>query len=177
MTPPTSPDPALPPDGALAHPWQVAPVVPVVPLDEVLAPRSEVAGGLAGLDLTDLADVSPVPEVLPPPLPDFLPPSAPYTDELVPWKRLAAAIIEQAVWDRRAVVARGGLAAVRRVAEQHRLTDRLGTYHDCESAYHYFESKGFEGLCRFLGLEPEGIREQMEREEAVTVATRRAQGP
>lgn len=96
-----------------------------------------------------------------------------YTDDPQPWRKLAAAIVEQAVRDYRAVVAHGGLETMRKLAAQRRGQPakgapkcRAGRLDDAISAVSFIEGKACEELCGFVGVEVAGVRNQLRREAA-----------
>lgn len=88
----------------------------------------------------------------------------PYVDDPECWKKLAAAIIEQAAWDYRWVREAGGLGTLRARLKPHRANGRASKLIDAESAVRFFKTKAFEQLCLFVGVGAEGIRDRLQQE-------------
>ena len=77
-------------------------------------------------------------------------------EDYKPWRKLAAAIIEQAVWDYRRVMARAGPVPVDK--------RRRGGVSDTTSAVAFFKTRAYENLCLFVGVDAQGIRDKLARE-------------
>lgn len=92
-------------------------------------------------------------------------------DEPSAWRRLAAAVIEQAVWDYRSVVEQGGLTKMRQMQEllgMPRPSGRAANVVDAADAVHFFGTQAFENLCLFVRVDAESIREKLASEGSVT---------
>lgn len=94
-----------------------------------------------------------------------------YTTDPLPWRNLAAAIVEQGVWDYRAVAARGGMEAMRAAAlgrskqpYGQRNAGRVSRIEDAMSAVTFIEGTACEALCEFVGVEVAGVRDQLCKE-------------
>lgn len=82
-----------------------------------------------------------------------------YTTDPLPWKRLAAAVIEQAVLDFKQMRADGWIdshGTVRTIRDKEKLPDP-----DILDVGYFFKTKGFERICGILNCDPTAIRDAL----------------
>jgi hypothetical protein len=88
----------------------------------------------------------------------------PWTEDERPWKRLTAAVLEQAVFDWRWIQARGG---VQRLQERKAIlwrrniaisaTKEKVSLDDALSCVKFFNGRRFVSMCEVLGIDPEAL--------------------
>jgi hypothetical protein len=89
-----------------------------------------------------------------------------YTDEVRPWKELAAGIIIEAAKDYRAVQKLGGIEKLKAMHRKASKTERekLMPMDDAKSAVYFFDRPFYQQLCGILKVNPEAIWDRINRD-------------